>query len=327
MVCGWSRTSCATRSRVTIRSSPRPRGTSSTPAASGSGPCSCCWPRGSVTRPPPAYSPRLLSLSSLTSRRSITTTSWTRRCSVGVCRRRTRAGTTPSPSSRATSSSLARRTCSRTSGPRPCASRPARSNGWWWARSARRSGPADGADPVQHYLSVVADKTGSLIATSGRFGAMLSGADPDVVETLTGYGERIGVAFQLSDDLLDVSSEAAESGKTPGTDLREGVATLPVLHVRRSEDPADDRLRAAARRPPGRRRRPRRSPGPASRPPCDGDCAYRGPAMRRRSARPAQAAARHPSSRRARVAVRRRRRAHRLDAAQPAATGSASRAN
>ena len=104
-------------------------------------------------------------------------------------------------------------------------------------------GPAEGADPVQHYLSVVADKTGSLIATSGRFGAMLSGADPDVVETLTGYGERIGVAFQLSDDLLDVSSEAAESGKTPGTDLREGVATLPVLHVRRSDDPADDRLR------------------------------------------------------------------------------------
>ena len=104
-------------------------------------------------------------------------------------------------------------------------------------------GPAEGADPVEHYLSVVADKTGSLIATSGRFGAMLSGADPDVVETLTRYGERIGVAFQLSDDLLDVSSEAAESGKTPGTDLREGVATLPVLHVRRSDDPADHRLR------------------------------------------------------------------------------------
>jgi geranylgeranyl pyrophosphate synthase len=104
-------------------------------------------------------------------------------------------------------------------------------------------GPTDGADPVQHYLSVLADKTGSLMATSGRFGAMLSGADPDVVETLTGYGERIGVAFQLSDDLLDVSSESEESGKTPGTDLREGVATLPVLHVRRSDDPGDDRLR------------------------------------------------------------------------------------
>ena len=104
-------------------------------------------------------------------------------------------------------------------------------------------GPSDGEDPVEHYLSVVADKTGSLIATSGRFGAMLSGASDSVVEMLTNYGERIGVAFQLSDDLLDVASEAAESGKTPGTDLREGVATLPVLHVRRSDDPADAHLR------------------------------------------------------------------------------------
>jgi heptaprenyl diphosphate synthase len=104
-------------------------------------------------------------------------------------------------------------------------------------------GPTAGEDPVEHYLSVVADKTGSLIATSGRFGAMLSGADERTIELLTSYGERIGVAFQLSDDLLDVASEATQSGKTPGTDLREGVATLQVLHVRRSGDPADDRLR------------------------------------------------------------------------------------
>ena len=92
-------------------------------------------------------------------------------------------------------------------------------------------GPAD--DPVEHYLSVVADKTGSLIATSGRFGALLSGADDTVVDVLTRFGERIGVAFQLSDDILDVTSESGQSGKTPGTDLREGVATLPVLQLRR----------------------------------------------------------------------------------------------
>jgi heptaprenyl diphosphate synthase len=103
-------------------------------------------------------------------------------------------------------------------------------------------GPDPDDDPVEHYLSVVADKTGSLIATSGRFGALLSGASPSVVDVMTLFGERIGVAFQLSDDLLDVSSEAAASGKTPGTDLREGVPTLPVLHVRRRADPADARL-------------------------------------------------------------------------------------
>jgi heptaprenyl diphosphate synthase len=87
------------------------------------------------------------------------------------------------------------------------------------------------ADPVGHYLRVIADKTGSLIATSARFGGMLSGAGPAAVEALAGYGETIGVAFQLSDDLLDIAADTAQSGKTPGTDLREGVPTLPVLYA------------------------------------------------------------------------------------------------
>ncbi len=103
-------------------------------------------------------------------------------------------------------------------------------------------GPGAGDDPVEHYLSVVIDKTGSLIATSARFGAMLSGADEQTIDVLTRFGERFGVAFQLSDDVLDVASESAESGKVPGTDLREGISTLPVLHARRSNDPADARL-------------------------------------------------------------------------------------
>jgi len=103
-------------------------------------------------------------------------------------------------------------------------------------------GPEDGVDPVDHYLRVVGDKTGSLIGTSGRFGAMLSGADETAREVLTRFGERIGVAFQLSDDLLDVASDSAASGKTPGTDLREGVPTLPVLLLRRRDDPADTQL-------------------------------------------------------------------------------------
>ena len=106
-------------------------------------------------------------------------------------------------------------------------------------------GPGDGDDEVQHYLHVVADKTGSLIGTSGRFGAMLSGAPDPATEVLTRFGERIGVAFQLSDDLLDVLSESSDSGKVPGTDLREGVPTLPVLLLRRSAAPADVELLAA----------------------------------------------------------------------------------
>ena len=89
---------------------------------------------------------------------------------------------------------------------------------------------------------MLADKTGVLIATAARYGAMFSGASPEVVEAMTGYGERLGVAFQLADDLIDIASEAGESGKTPGTDLREGVPTLPVLLALRSGDPADARL-------------------------------------------------------------------------------------
>ena len=103
-------------------------------------------------------------------------------------------------------------------------------------------GPSEGVDPVEHYLSVLADKTGSLIATSGRFGAMLAGASPAETDVMTRFGERVGIAFQLSDDLLDVLSETTDSGKVPGTDLREGVRTLPVLLLRRDARPEDARL-------------------------------------------------------------------------------------
>jgi heptaprenyl diphosphate synthase len=102
--------------------------------------------------------------------------------------------------------------------------------------------PGPGEDPLAHYLEVVAGKTGSLIATSARYGALFSGAAPEVVTALTEYGELVGTAFQLSDDILDIASESDESGKTPGTDLKEGVPTLPVLIARASTDPADARL-------------------------------------------------------------------------------------
>ena len=107
--------------------------------------------------------------------------------------------------------------------------------------------PSD--DALDHYLRVVAGKTGSLLATSARYGGMFGGASPEVVAALTGYGERVGVAFQLADDILDLASGADVSGKTPGTDLREGVPTLPTLMALRSTEPRDARLRDLLSRP------------------------------------------------------------------------------
>jgi heptaprenyl diphosphate synthase len=97
-----------------------------------------------------------------------------------------------------------------------------------------------GEDPVEYYLGVLHDKTGALIATAARYGAMFGGCPDDVIELMAAYGERLGVAFQLADDLIDIASDASETGKTPGTDLREGVDTLAVLYAKR--DPADLRL-------------------------------------------------------------------------------------
>jgi heptaprenyl diphosphate synthase len=104
-------------------------------------------------------------------------------------------------------------------------------------------GPRPGADPIEHYLGVLADKTGSLIATAAEFGASFAGVEPVVVDVLRTFGEHIGVAFQISDDIIDITSESTESGKTPGTDLREGVATLPALYALRSADAGNARLR------------------------------------------------------------------------------------
>ena len=100
-------------------------------------------------------------------------------------------------------------------------------------------GKSEGLSQIDHYMKVVADKTGSLIATSARFGALLSGASIEVVETLTKFGEKIGVAFQVADDLLDIASTETASGKTPGTDLKEGVPTLVTLFVMADNDSAD----------------------------------------------------------------------------------------
>ena len=105
---------------------------------------------------------------------------------------------------------------------------------------AETVGPAAGVDPLDHYLQVVADKTGSLIATSALFGSKLSGAASEVQQAMADFGEQIGTIFQLSDDIIDITSDS--TGKTPGTDLREGIPTLPTLLARRSIRPGDARL-------------------------------------------------------------------------------------
>jgi heptaprenyl diphosphate synthase len=104
---------------------------------------------------------------------------------------------------------------------------------------AETVGPS-GKDPLDHYLRVVADKTGSLIATSALFGSKISGAGPELQRVMADFGEQIGVVFQLSDDIIDITSD--DTGKTPGTDLREGIPTLPILLARKSGDSEDARL-------------------------------------------------------------------------------------
>lgn len=105
---------------------------------------------------------------------------------------------------------------------------------------AETTGPSEGQDVLAHHLAVIADKTGSLIAASAVFGGMVAGLPGPQLQALAAFGEEIGLVFQLSDDLIDITSET--SGKTPGTDLRAGVPTLPTLLVRKSQDPADRRL-------------------------------------------------------------------------------------
>jgi heptaprenyl diphosphate synthase len=110
---------------------------------------------------------------------------------------------------------------------------------------AETVGPRPGHDPLDFYMYVITEKTGSLIATAGRFGALFSGAPGQIADRIAVACEQLGVAWQLSDDVIDVASDSAQSGKTPGTDLRQGVRTLPVLYALRSAvtSSADARLR------------------------------------------------------------------------------------
>jgi heptaprenyl diphosphate synthase len=101
-------------------------------------------------------------------------------------------------------------------------------------------GPRAGVDPIEHYLQVLSDKTGSLIATAGRVGVLFSDAPEEYIEPVVQFGERIGIAFQLIDDVIDLAPRIDDTGKTPGTDLRAGVSTLPLLYLRRLAETDSD---------------------------------------------------------------------------------------
>ena len=102
------------------------------------------------------------------------------------------------------------------------------------------TGPREGQDLLDHYIAVIEGKTGSLIAAAGEYGSLLSGASEDVISMVKVYGELVGVAFQLADDVIDIVSDGKTSGKTRGTDLREGVPTLPTILLDRAVAAGDE---------------------------------------------------------------------------------------
>ncbi|WP_291313250.1 polyprenyl synthetase family protein [Corynebacterium sp. UBA2622] len=102
---------------------------------------------------------------------------------------------------------------------------------------------ARGGDPVEHYLKVIEEKTGVLIASAAYLGSRNAGAGDEIVERCERLGGAIGMVFQIVDDIIDIFSSPTESGKVPGTDLREGVFTLPVLYALRHDSPAGEELR------------------------------------------------------------------------------------
>lgn len=105
-------------------------------------------------------------------------------------------------------------------------------------------GPQDGEDHIAHYLQVLADKTGSLIAAAAQCGVIFSNAPAEFEAAVVEFGEKVGVAFQLQDDVIDLSADPEQTGKVPGTDLRAGVVTMPYLLLGVATDEASIDLKA-----------------------------------------------------------------------------------
>ena len=100
----------------------------------------------------------------------------------------------------------------------------------------------DAALNEEDYLRVIRSKTAKLFEASARLGAVLAGADPKLEAACAEYGQSLGTAFQVIDDVLDYDGDTAEMGKNLGDDLREGKATLPLILAMRLGTPEQSTL-------------------------------------------------------------------------------------
>ena len=109
----------------------------------------------------------------------------------------------------------------------------------------------------QQYFDIIQRKTATLIGTCCRLGARFADADSSVVQRLRAFGESLGIAFQIIDDVLDLVGDEAEVGKSLGRDADMGKLTLPLIHYLRTSAPRQqEQMLALLRGPvPHRRRR------------------------------------------------------------------------
>ena len=224
--------------------------TCSRPAASACGPCSPCSPRSSATASPTTSSrrPQAIEITHLASLYHDDVMDDADRAPRGA-ERADRVGQLGRDPHRRPAVRPGQPAHGAASASGPSACRPTPSSGSCSASCTRRSARTEGEDPIEHYIQVLADKTGSLIAAAAQSGVVFSDADPAFEKPIVEFGEKIGVAFQLIDDVIDLSPQLEETGKVPGTDLRAGVVTLPLLRLRRArEDGCGSRRPARAHR-------------------------------------------------------------------------------
>ena len=103
---------------------------------------------------------------------------------------------------------------------------------------------------IDFYMGTIKRKTSALIATAARLGGLMSDAPAEYLDTLEGFGDEVGTAFQLSDDIMDLTVSSEVLGKEPGVDMKEGVYTLPVLDAMTVGEDASELSKLLSAGPP-----------------------------------------------------------------------------